>query len=171
MKKTFLPLAIILLTVAGSFAQRIAFVDTDYILKQIPEYIDAQKKLDDLSAQWEKDIQTKYTEIDLLYKKFQAEQVLLTEEMRQQRQKEIVDKETAVKNYQKEKFGYNGELFQKRQELIKPIQDRVYDEVQKLATAKSYNIILDKSSANILYGDEKYDLSDEILKSLGVTPK
>src|SRR6185295_11809395 len=104
--------------------------DTDYILKQIPEYNDAQKQIDALSAQWEKDIQDLYTEIDMMYKKYQAEQVLLTEDMKVQRQQEIMEREKAVKDYQKDKFGYEGELFKKRQELVKPVQDRVYDEIQ-----------------------------------------
>ena len=121
MNKLFVISALILMSSTCAFAQKLAYVDTEYILKNIPEYQDAQKKLDDIAASWQKDIDTKYAEIDKLYKAYQAEQVLLTEEMKQQRQKEIQDKEKAAKELQKQKFGYQGELFLKRQELVQPI--------------------------------------------------
>ena len=108
MKKIFLALFVLVLAVADSFAQKVGFVDTDYILKNIPEYADAQKRLDEIAAGWQKDIDSKYSEIDKLYKTFQAEQVLLTDEMKQQRQKDIEDKEKAAKDLQKQKFGYQG---------------------------------------------------------------
>ena len=172
MKKLML-IAVLVFMVAGEvFAQKLAYVDTEYILKNIPEYKDAQKKLDDIAASWQKDIDTKYAEIDKLYKSYQAEQVLLTEEMKQQRQKEIQDKEKAAKELQKQKFGYQGELFVKRQELIQPIQDNVYDAVQKIATTKAYDFVLDKSSGSVvLFANTKVNISDQVLQALGYAPK
>lgn len=172
MKKIFLPLVIFTLFSFAASAQRFAYVDTEYILGNIPEYNDAQKQLDSISADWQKDIDKQYTDIDALYKKFQNEQVLLTEEMKQQRMKDIQDKEKAVKDFQKAKFGYQGELFQKRQELVKPIQDKVYDAIQKYATLKAYDVIFDKSgSTTLLFTSDKLDVSDAIITSMGYTPK
>lgn len=172
MKKLFLFFCLLALSVSGTFAQKIAYVDTEYILKNIPDYKDAQKKLDDLAASWQKDIDTKYAEIEKLYKSYQAEQVLLTEEMKQQRQKEIQDKEKAAKELQKQKFGYQGELFVKRQELVQPIQDNVYDAVSKIATTKAYDFVLDKSGGSVvLFANTKVNISDQVLQSMGYAPK
>lgn len=172
MKKLFVISALLLMGMTSAFAQKLAYVDTEYILKNIPEYKDAQKKLDDIAASWQKDIDTKYAEIDKLYKAYQAEQVLLTEEMKQQRQKEIQDKEKAAKELQKQKFGYQGELFLKRQELVQPIQDNVYDAVQKIATTKAYDFVLDKSSGSVvLFANTKVNISDQVLQALGYAPK
>ncbi|MBP9883055.1 MAG: OmpH family outer membrane protein [Chitinophagales bacterium] len=172
MKKLMLVAVLVLLVAGEVFAQKLAYVDTEYILKNIPEYKDAQKKLDDIAASWQKDIDTKYAEIDKLYKSYQAEQVLLTEEMKQQRQKEIQDKEKAAKELQKQKFGYQGELFVKRQELVQPIQDNVYDAVQKIATTKAYDFVLDKSSGSVvLFANTKVNISDQVLQALGYAPK
>ena len=153
-------------------AQKFAYVDSEYILGNVPEYNNAQKQLDDVSKEWQKEIDGKYKEIDQLYKNYQQEQVLLTEEMRQQRQKEIEDKEKAAKELQKQRFGYEGDLFKKRQELVKPIQDKVYDAISKVATTKGYDFIFDKSSgASMLYTNNKFDVSDDVIKQLGYTPK
>ncbi|MEO6167241.1 MAG: OmpH family outer membrane protein [Chitinophagales bacterium] len=172
MKKLFVISALVLMGFTGAFAQKLAYVDTEYILKNIPEYKDAQKKMDDIAASWQKDIDTKYAEIDKLYKAYQAEQVLLTEEMKQQRQKEIQDKEKSAKELQKQKFGYQGELFLKRQELVQPIQDDVYDAVQKIATTKAYDFVLDKSSGSVvLFANTKVNISDQVLQALGYAPK
>lgn len=172
MKKTHLLFLFLLTMTTGAFAQKLAYVDVEYILKNIPEYTDAQKKLDDISAGWQKDIDTKYAEIDKLYKSYQAEQVLLTDEMKQQRQKEITDKEKAAKEFQKQKFGYQGELFQKRQELVQPIQDKVYDAIQKIATTKAFDFVLDKSSGSVvLFANSKNNISDQVLQALGYAPK
>ncbi len=172
MKKTFLILAFFLSGVTVSFAQRFAYVDAQYILDNIPDYADAQKKLDNTSDGWQKEIDAKYKEIDNLYKTYQQEQVLLTEEMKLQRQKEIEAKEKAVKDFQKEKYGPEGELFKKRQELIKPIQDKVYEAVTKVAAAKAYDFIFDKSGGvSMLYANPKLDLSDEVIKQMGYAPK
>ncbi|MBS1659019.1 MAG: OmpH family outer membrane protein [Chitinophagales bacterium] len=153
-------------------AQKVAYVDVDYVLKNMPEYTAAQEQIDNLAAAWQKDIDTKYAEIDNLYKRYEAEQVLLTDDMKQQRKKEIDDKEKAAKELQKKRFGYQGDLFQKRQELIQPIQDRVYDAIQKIATTKAYDFVLDKSSGSVvLYANTKLNISDQVLQGMGINPK
>lgn len=150
------------------FAQKYAFIDSQYILDNISEYKAAQQQLDQLSISWQKDIEAKYGVIDKLYKDYQAEQILLTEEMRRKREQEITNKEKEVKEYQKQKFGYEGELFKKKQELIKPIQDKIYNAVKKMATDQSYAVIFDKSGDLVmLYTNPKYDKSDDILEAMG----
>lgn len=172
MKKLFLTTVIICSVAAASFAQRFVYVDSDYILGSIPEYKQAQKQLDDISATWRAEIDKRYKEIDELYRAYQAEQVILPDATKQQKQKEIEDKEKAVKEYQKEKFGFEGELFKKKQELIKPLQDKIYNEIQKMATEKSYDFVFDKasSSTTMLYTNNKYDKSDDIIAALGYKP-
>lgn len=164
--------AIVLLTLT-SFAlqaQRFAYVDSKYILESMPEYAEAQAELDELSDQWQKTIEAKYAEIEKLYKAYQAEAILLTEEMKRQREEEIIEKEKAARDYQKAKFGVEGELFSRRQELIKPLQDRIYDAIKELADERSYAAIFDKANnATILYSDPKYDKSETILKKLGIS--
>lgn len=172
LKKGLLILAGLLILSAGhSFAQKYAYVNTEYILENIPDYKTAQQTLDNLSITWQKEIEDKYAIIDKLYKAYQAEQVLLTEEMKRRRQDEISQKEKDVKDLQKQRFGFEGDLFKKKQELVKPIQDKIYNAVKKLATDQSYAVIFDKSSDLImLYTNPKYDKSDEILIQLGYKP-
>ena len=168
MKKAIFILGIIIISNSFSFAQKYAYVDTEYILDNIPAYKAAQKELDDLSVKWQNQIEAKYAEIDKLYKAFQAEQVLLTEEMKRSRENEIIRKEKEVKDYQKAKFGVEGELFKTRQELVKPIQDDIYNAIKEIANTGSYAVIFDKSSqSNILYANSRYDKSDDVLKKLG----
>lgn len=158
----------VLLTSCMLYAQKFAYVDTEYMLANIPEYKSAQSELDKVSIQWQKEIEAKYGEIDKLYKAYQAEEILLTEEMRKKRQAEIVNKEKEAKDLQKQKFGVDGELFKKRQELVKPLQDKVYNAIKTLAEAKNYAVIFDKSSdLTMLYTNPKFDLSDEALESMG----
>lgn len=168
MKKLF-ALTLLLGTVCSVFAQKFAYVDTDFILGKIPEYQEAQKQLDEIASQWRAEIDKELEEIDKLYRKFQAEQYLMDEQTRIKKENEIVEKEKAVKENQKGKFGYEGELFTKRQELIKPIQDKVYTAVVDLAKSRSYDIIFDKSSGGpyMLYADPKSDKSEDILKAMG----
>lgn len=167
---------IIFLFLAGgifsTYAQRFAYVDSQYILSKIPEYKTAQDELNQLSVQWQKEIETKYSEIDQLYKAYKADEVLLTEDMKQKRQAEIEQKEKDVKDLQKQRFGVSGDLFKKRQDLVKPIQDKIYNAVQDLAQKDNYAIIFDKSSdMTMLYTNPKYDKSDDILKALGYSPE
>lgn len=164
---------LIVFTVAGAtaFAQRYAYVNTDYILKNIPEFAEAQKRIDQVSSDWKAEVEKKQKEIDDAYKAFQNEQYLMTEDQKKARIQDIESKEKALKDYQKQKFGYEGELFQKRQELIKPIQDKVYDAIEKLAKERGYDFIFDKSNSTvILFADTKNDRSDDILRALGYTP-
>jgi outer membrane protein len=153
---------------AFSFAQKYAIVDTDYILKNIPSYKAAQDKIDQLTEDWQKEIKTEQTEIEKLYKEFQAERVLLTDEMRQQKEKKIVEEEKKLRDLQRKYFGTEGELYEKQQELIKPIQDEVYSAIKELSSKGGYAIVFDSSAgASILYTDPKYDKSDEVLRILG----
>jgi outer membrane protein len=172
LRKSLLTLSIaFLMTISGAHAQKYAYVNTQYILDNIPDYKAAMQTLDNLSITWQKEIEDKYAIIDKLYKAYQAEQVLLTEEMKKRRQDEISQKEKDVKDLQKQRFGYEGDLFKKKQDLVKPIQDKIYNAVKKLATDQSYAVIFDKSSELImLYTNPKYDKSDEILLALGYKP-
>ena len=148
--------------------QKYCYVDTEYILENITEYKAAQQQLDQFSVNWQKEIEAKYAFIDKLYKDFQAEQILLTDEMKRKRENEIIQKEKEVKEFQKQKFGFEGELFKKKQELVKPIQDKIYNAIKKMATDQSYAVVFDKSSDLImLYSNPKYDKSDDILNALG----
>lgn len=169
MKKLFITAAIVLATAWGAQAQRYCVIDTKYILESIPDYKDSQKKLDAVAEQWQKEIDVKFQEVDRMYKSYQAEQVMLTEELKRKREDEIVAKEKEAKDLQKKRFGYEGDLFKKREELVKPIQDKVYNAVQKLAAGRMYDFVLDKAAGTtVIFSDPKLDKSEEILRSLGV---
>lgn len=168
MKKYLLTLSVIFLFVSGGLAQKYAFVDTEYILSNIPTYKSAQDQLDQYSLEWQKEIETIFNEIEKMYKNFQAEKVLLTEEMKRRREEEIINKEIEVKNLQKKYFGTEGDLFKKRQELIKPIQDAIYNAVKEIATEGNFAVIFDTASGpGLLYTNPKHDKSDEVLEKLG----
>ncbi|MFN5347329.1 MAG: OmpH family outer membrane protein [Bacteroidota bacterium] len=170
MKKQLVTLLVFFIAIAmkPACAQKYAFIDSQYILDNISEYKAAQQQLDQLSISWQKEIEGKYAIIDKLYKDYQAEQILLTEDMKKKRELEITNKEKEVKEFQKAKFGYEGELFKKKQELIKPLQDKIYNAVKKIATDQSYAVIFDKSGdLTMLYTNAKYDKSDEVLASMG----
>lgn len=163
--------AILLAFSTFAFAQKFAYVDTDYILENIPEYQVAQDKLDELSVQWQKEIEAKFAKIDKLYKEYQSEAVLLPADMKKKREEEIIQLEQEAKELQKKRFGQNGDLFKKRQELIAPIQDRVYDAVKDIAESENYAIIFDKSgSLTMLYTNPRYDISDRVLRKMGYRP-
>lgn len=150
-------------------AQRYAIIDSKYILEKIPDYKEAQKKLDDFSALWQKDLDQRQTALDKMYKDYDAEQVMLTDVLKKKREDELYNKEKELRDLQKKRFGFEGDLFKKRQELIKPIQDRVYNAVQKLAVEKLYDFILDKSEGiTVIFADPKLDKSDDVLRFLGV---
>lgn len=171
MKKTAIIIGMLLTATTFTYAQKFAYVDTDYILENIPLYEEAQRELDNTSIRWQKQIEAKYAEIDRLYKAYQAEQILLTEDMKKKREEEIIQKEKEAKDYQKSKFGVDGELFKKRQELVKPIQDDIYKAIKEIAVQRGYAVIFDKASqSNILYSNENYDKSDDVLKKLGFSP-
>lgn len=150
-------------------AQRFAYVDTEYILDMLPEYRSAQKQLDNIAELWQKEAETKKVEIEKMQKDFQAEQILLTEELKKKKEAEIKTKETELKEFMNKKFGYEGDLFKKRQELVKPIQDKVFDACQKIAKQSALDFIFAKSAEMIMmYSNAKYDKSDEVLAELGV---
>lgn len=149
-------------------AQKYAYIDSEYILKNVPEYQDAQSQMDELSEKWQKEIETKFVEIEALYKKYQADVVLLPADMKKKREDEIISFEKEVKQFQQEKFGQEGELFKKRQELIKPIQDKIYNALEEIAKAKNYSFVFDKANgASIMYANPKFDISDDVLDELG----
>lgn len=171
-KKAILIIATLVTTTGITLAQKIGFVDTEYILNQIPEYKAAKAELDKVSGDWQKEIETKYAEIDKLYKAYQAEQILLTEDLQKKRQNEIINREKEAKDLQKQRFGVDGDLFKKRMELVKPVQDKVYNAVKTVAEKGGIAIIFDKASdMMMLYANPKYDKSDEILEFLGYSKK
>jgi outer membrane protein len=171
MKKVISLLAILVVGALSVSAQRYAFIDTDFILEQIPAYQEAKTEIDAQAEKWQKQIEARYDEIEQMYTAYKAEQVLLTPDMRKAKEEEIIKKEKDAKDFQREKFGVDGELFKLRQELVKPIQESVFDAVRKMAEQKSYAVISDKaaSSSAILYANPKYDQSEEILQRLGLS--
>jgi outer membrane protein len=172
MKKFVTFLGLFLLMFGINAQSKIGYVDSEYILNQIPEFKQAQEELEKLSQEWQKQLEKKYAEIDQLYRNYQAEHVLLTEDMRRKREEEITRKEKEAKEFQKAKFGPDGELFKKRQELVQPIQDKIYNAIKDIASVDRLDIVFDKSSgATILYVNPKNDISDKVLKKLGVEVK
>ena len=169
MKKILLSAFIIGTLVLSVNAQRYAIIDTKYILDKIPDYKEAQKKLDEFSEQWQREIDGRQVELDQMYRNFEAEQVMLSEQLRKKREDELFNKEKELRDLQKKRFGFEGDLFRKRQELVKPIQDKVYNAVQKIAVARQYDFILDKSEGiTVIFADPKLDKSDDVLRELGV---
>jgi outer membrane protein len=169
MKKILLVVCCALLLGSGVQAQRYAIIDTKYILDKMPDYKAAQKSLDDIAAGWQKEIDGMQQELDRMYKDFDAEQVMLSAELRKKREDQLFLKEKTVRDLQRKRFGFEGDLFTKRQELIKPVQDKVYNAVQKLAVQRGYDFILDKSEGiTVIFADPKLEKSDDVLKELGV---
>ncbi len=168
--KYFLTLALCILGLAVS-AQKFSYVDTKYILSHIPEYQQAQAEINKLSNQWQKDIENKYETIAKLETALQAEKILLTDEMKQKREAEIQSKREEAMQMQTAKFGVDGELFKKREELIKPIQDQIYEAIQEVASTSALMVVFDKSNhSNMLYTNPKHDISDKVLKKMGLKP-
>jgi outer membrane protein len=168
--KPFIVALVLMMSTFATQAQRYCVIDSKYILDNLPEYKQAQTKLDEASAQWQKEIDNKLQEVDRMYKTYQAEQVMLSDEMKKKREDDIIKKEKEAKDLQKKRFGFEGDMFKKRQELVKPVQDRVYNSVQKMATSKSFDIIYDKSAdLSVFYNDPKLDKSDDVLRDLGIT--
>jgi outer membrane protein len=168
MKRFFLLLCLVGFGTLG-FAQRYAVIDTKYILDKMPEYKDAQKSLDDIAADWQKEIDGLQQELDRMYKDFEAEQVMLSDELKKKREDQLFVKEKTLRDLQRKRFGFEGDLFKKRGELIKPVQDKVYNAVQKLAAARGYDFILDKSEGiTVIFADPKLEKSEDVLRELGV---
>lgn len=169
MKRVILIISFFLVVSGTLDAQRYAVIDSKYILEKMPEYKLAQAKLDQFSVQWQQEVDQKQLLLDKMYKDFDAEQVMLSDELKKKREDEIYNKEKELRDLQKKHFGFEGDLFRKRQELIKPIQDKVYNAVQKMAVEKSFDFILDKSEGiTVIFADPKLDRSEEVLRNLGV---
>jgi outer membrane protein len=168
MKKLLLSLLFLVAGTMAAVAQRYCIIDSKYILDKVPDYKNAQDKLDALSKAWQTEIDNRMSEVDRMYKAYQAERAMLSDEVRKKREDEIVAKEKDAKDLQKQHFGYEGDLFKKRQELVKPVQDKVFNAVQKLAQQKGYDLVLDKAGGvTLFYADPKLDRSDDVLKLLG----
>lgn len=169
MKKVIIPILFLLCGAFGVSAQKYCIIDSKYILEKVPDYKTAQTQLDVFSKNWQTEVDEKMKEVDRMYKSYQAERAMLNDDMRKKREDEIMSKEKAAKDLQKQYFGYEGDLFKKRQELVKPVQDKVYTAVQKMAVARGYDIVLDKAGGvTMFYADPKLDRSDDVLKSLGI---
>lgn len=168
--KTFLLAAFsLMLTAFTANAQRYAIIDTKYILDKIPEYRGANTKLEEMADAWQKEIDLMQADLDKMYRQLETEKVMLTPELLKKREDEIFNKEKAVRDLQRRRFGFEGDYFRKKQELVKPIQDKVYNAVQRLATERLYDFILDKSEGiTVIFADPKLDKSDDVLKILGV---
>jgi outer membrane protein len=169
MKKIILSLVCVMAVSFAAQAQRYCIIDSKYILDKLTEYKDAQTRLDKQSQGWQTDIDGKMQEVERMYKAYQAERAMLSDDMRKKREDEIMQKEKTAKDLQKQRFGFEGDLFKERQKLVKPIQDKVFNAVQKMATSKSYDLVLDKAGGvTLFYADPKLDRSDDVLKLLGL---
>ena len=150
-------------------AQKFGYFDSEFVLNKMPEYAKAQGEIEQLSAAWQREIEEMQTKVDGLYRSFQAEQVLLTEEMKQERLADIKKKETELKDYQKKVFGFGGLFFLKKQELIKPLQDKLFDAVGKVAKTNRLAIVFDKSAELVMiYTYPRHDYTDFVLEELGL---
>jgi outer membrane protein len=168
MKKLSLIIVLFVLASAMSIAQKYAFVDTEYIRKNIPAFTTAQEQLDKLSQQWEKEVSDGYAIVEQMYKSYQSESVLLSLDMKAKREEAIITKEKEMKALQNKYFGMEGDLFKKREELVKPIQDEILKAIKEIAVEGSYAVIFDTAAGgNILFANPKFDLSDQVLEKLG----
>jgi outer membrane protein len=162
-------LSVLLCTTQSVLAQKFGYVDSEYIMGKMPAYAQAQTELNNLSQTWQKEIETQKKDLDKLYRTYQAEEVLLTEPMKKKRQDEILKKEQDTKAYQNKIFGYEGQLFKKRQELTKPVQDQVFEAIEKVAKKKQLAIVFDKSGdLTMLYTNPVHDYTEFVLEELGL---
>jgi len=168
MNKKFLVLVVLLVGCMNGFAQKFALVDMEYILKKIPAYEMANDQLNQVSKKWQTEVDVLTKEAKDLYTKYQSEIVYLSDELKAKREAEILAKEKEAADLKKKYFGAEGELFKKRQSLLTPIQDEIYNAVKELSEEKGYNLILDRASGdNIIFASPKIDISDEVLQKLG----
>lgn len=168
MKKIFLALVLAVIGAAGASAQKFALIDMEYILKNVPSYEMANEQLNQLSQRWQKEVEAVSKEADQMYKQYLSDKVFLTEEQVKKREEEIVAKEQSATELRYKYFGPEGELYKKRQTLMKPIQDDIYNAVKKLSEERGYQAIFDRaSSANIIYASPRIDVSNEVLAKLG----
>jgi outer membrane protein len=168
MKKVGVILGLFILTSAIALGQKYAFVDSEYIRKNIPAFTTAQEQLDKLSKQWEKEVSDGYAVVEQMYKSYQSEAVLLSQDMKTKREEAIVAREKEIKDLQNKYFGMEGDLFKKREELVKPIQDEILKAIKEIAVEGSYAVIFDTAAGgNILFANPKFDISDQVLQKLG----
>jgi outer membrane protein len=169
MKKFLLITLISMFAGFAAKAQRYAIIDTKYILNKMPEYTDADKRLQEVSDQWQKEIDQKQSELDKMYKDYDAEKFMLSDDLKKKREDELFNREKELRDLQKKRFGYQGDLFKEREKLVKPVQDKVYNAVQKIAVARGYDFILDKSEGiTVIFADPKLDKSEDVLRELGI---
>ena len=169
MKKVVLAFFLLVGMMSSAVAQRYAYVDSQYMLDQMPEYSEAQEELDKVSEQWQNEIEVLFADAEKRRKDFAAEAILLPEEIKKQREKEIQDAEFRAKEMQKKRFGVGGDLFAKREELIRPIQDKIFNAIQEISSDRNYAFVFDKSNqSNLLFADPKYDISDQVLRKMGI---
>lgn len=155
----------------AAFAQKLAYVDSEYVMKHIPEYTEAEKKLETLSEQWQAEVDKQYEEVEQMYQAYQKDQANLNEDLRRRREDEIVNKEKSVKDFQRSKFGFEGELFQQREALMQPIQERVNKAIQAVAENEQLDFIMDRrTEASFLYANPELDKSDAVITNLGLKP-
>jgi outer membrane protein len=168
--KKVLTISILLFVIAGTVnAQRFGYVDTQFILNKMPEYSKAQQDIDKLSMEWQADIQKQYREIEAMYNSLQAEDVLLTKDMKDERLLAIRTRENEVKDYHRKVFGFEGLLFLKKKELIKPVQDKVFEAVEKVAIEHKLQFVFDKAGDIVMiYTDPRHDYTDYVLEELGL---
>lgn len=170
MKKSILLVIIVAFLTLPTFGQKYAYIDSEYILGNMPDYTEAQAELDRLAGEWQKEIEKKFASIDSMYKKYQTEAITLPDNMKKKREDAIIAAEKAAKDLQKKRFGTDGDLFKKREELVKPIQDRVFTAIDEYAKEKGYAFVFDVAgSMTIIYADPKWDINDQIMQKLGVT--
>jgi outer membrane protein len=167
-KLLFIAICLVLVSATVS-AQRYAIIDTKYILDKMPEYKNADKTLSQISAQWQKEIDDKQGQLNQMYRNYDAEQYMLSDELKKKREDQLFNLEKEVRDLQKKRFGYEGDLFKERQKLVKPVQDRVYNAIQKVAVNRGYDFVLDKSEGiTVIFADPKLDKSSEVLQELGI---
>ncbi|HOB85098.1 MAG TPA: OmpH family outer membrane protein [Bacteroidales bacterium] len=168
MRKISFIIGLLVLSSAMAVAQKYAFVDTEYIRKNIPAFTTAQEQLDNLSKQWEKEVADGYAIVEQMYKSYQNEAPLLSQDMKVKREEAIINKEKEMKELQNKYFGMEGDLFKKREELVKPIQDEILKAIKDIAVEGSYAVIFDSAAGgNILFANPKFDISDQVLEKLG----
>ena len=170
--KKLLAIVLIAFMTLPLFGQKYAYIDSEYILSNMPDYLEAQAELDRIAAEWQKEIEKQFSSIDSMYKKYQVEAITLPDNMKKRREDAIIAAEQAAKDLQKKRFGKDGDLFKKREELVKPIQDRVFTAIDEYAKEKGYAFVFDVAGAmTIIYADPKWDINDQIMQKLGVTAK
>jgi outer membrane protein len=169
MKKLLFVLITLIALSATVSAQRYAIIDTKYILGKLPEYKDADKRLAETSGQWQKEIDDKQAQLNLTYRNYDAEQFMLSDDLKKKREDQLFNMEKDIRDLQKKRFGFEGDLFKERQKLVKPVQDKVYNAIQKMSVNRGYDFVLDKSEGiTVIFADPKLDKSEEVLKELGI---